>query len=368
MKITFVLPCPNLAGGIRVIGIYAEYLHQRGHEVTLVSIPDAQPTLTQQLKSFVKGKELGRRVSRPPSHLDGLPMEHRKLNRNRPIVDADVPDADVVIATWWETANWVAKLSPSKGAKAYLIQHYEIFDYLPVEQVKATWKLPLHKIVVAQWLADIAEKEYGDRNVSCVLNGIDPSLFFAAPRTKQPVPTVGLMYSDVYWKGTDIGLKAIALAKEQVPNLQVVAFGHAKEDDPALPSGMRYWQRPAQTYLKDIYAQCDAWLFPSRFEGFGLPILEAMACRTPVIGTPAGAAPDLLGEGAGMLVKPENPEDMARAIVQIAQMSDAEWQQLSGRAYDRVASYTWEEATDKFETVLQSLTEQTQLQDFIPVA
>lgn len=368
MKITFVLPCPSLAGGIRVIGIYAEYLHRRGHEVTLVSVPDSQPTLIQQLKSLVKGQGLGRRESRPPSHLDGLSMEHRKLNQNRPIVDADVPDADVVIATWWETANWVAQLSSAKGAKAYLIQHYEIFDYLPVDQVKATWQLPLHKIVVAQWLADVAEKEYGDRSVSCVLNGIDPSLFFAAPRTKQPVPTVGLMHSDVYWKGSDIGMKAIALAKEQVPNLQVVAFGHAGEADPALPPGIRYWQKPAQTSLKNIYAQCDAWLFPSRFEGFGLPILEAMACRTPVIGTPAGAAPDLLGNGAGMLVKPENPEDMAQAIVQVAQMSDAEWLQLSNRAYNRVAGYTWEEATDQFEAVLQSLIEQPQRQDSIRVA
>jgi len=44
-----------------------------------------------------------------------------------------------------------------------------------------------------------------------------------------------------------------------------------------------------------------------------LPILEAMACRTPVIGTPAGPAPELLGAGGGILVRPEDPADMAMA-------------------------------------------------------
>lgn len=355
MKITFVLPCPSFAGGIRVIGIYAEQLQQRGHEVTLVSVPDASPSWRSQVKSLLRGRGFEHHVSRPPSHLDQLTMEHRKLSRKRPIVDADVPDADVVIATWWETANWVANLSPAKGKKAYLLQHYEIFDYLPVEQVKATWKLPLHKIVVAQWLADLAAQDYDDHQVSCIPNGIDPTLFFAVPRAKQAVPTVGLVYSQEYWKGSDIALQAIAIAQATVPQLRVVGFGHGPATDPALPANIRYWQKPAQTSLSSIYAQCDAWLFSSRFEGFGLPILEAMACRTPVIGSPAGAAPELLAGGAGMLVQPENPEDMARAIVQMAQMSNTDWQQMSDRAYDRVAGYTWAEATDELEAVFMNL-------------
>ncbi|MGC8714943.1 MAG: glycosyltransferase [Leptodesmis sp.] len=53
--------------------------------------------------------------------------------------------------------------------------------------------------------------------------------------------------------------------------------------------------------MRDYYSACDAWLFPSRYEAVGLPILEAMACRTPVIGTPAGIAPEMLSDGAGIL-------------------------------------------------------------------
>ena len=65
------------------------------------------------------------------------------------------------------------------------------------------------------------------------------------------------------------------------------------------------------------------WLFGAREEGFELPILEAMACRTPVLGTPAGAALELLVDGAGILVPREDPDAMARAIVEVCQMENA---------------------------------------------
>jgi glycosyltransferase involved in cell wall biosynthesis len=79
-----------------------------------------------------------------------------------------------------------------------------------------------------------------------------------------------------------------------------------------------------------------------------------MACRTPVIGTPAGAAPELLADGVGVLVKPEDPEDMARAIEQICKLSESEWRTMSDAAYARATSYTWEEATDCFEAALHT--------------
>jgi glycosyltransferase involved in cell wall biosynthesis len=97
-------------------------------------------------------------------------------------------------------------------------------------------------------------------------------------------------------------------------------------------SHAEYICRAPEDKLKEIYSQCDAWLFGTRIEGYGLPILEAMACRTPVIGTPAGAAPELLVDGAGVLVKPEDPEDMARAIEHICSLSDSDWRVMSDAA------------------------------------
>ncbi len=111
--------------------------------------------------------------------------------------------------------------------------------------------------------------------------------------------------------------------------------------------------------LKTIYAQCDAWLFGSRVEGFGLPILEAMACRTPVIATPAGAAPELIAQGGGILVPPESPQAMADAIITLCQMAQRDWLNLSAQAYACALNYDVNQACRQFESVLKQIYVQT---------
>ncbi|MEG4343587.1 glycosyltransferase family 4 protein [Microcoleus sp. A003_D6] len=364
MKITFVLPTLSLTGGIRVISIFAERLRKRGHSVFVISVPHSQPSMRQQVKSLLRGRGWISTPENEPSFFDNLGVEHKITDRYRPVEDKDVPDADVVVATWWETAEWVAKLSPSKGAKAYFIQHHEVFDYLPQDRVEATWMLPMHKITISQWLVDLARTKYGDRQVSLAPPSVDTKQFYARPRNKQSVPTVGIMYSTIYWKGTDIALKAFSLAAEKIPNLRLVAFGvDAPSSELPLPANAEYVIQPDQDKLKDSYSKCDAWLLPSRSEGFGLPIIEAMACRTPVISTPAGAAPEILSGGTGILVRPEDPQEIAKAIEYICQLPNSEWQAMSEAAYAKVSNYTWEDATDHFEAGLKAAVDKSKQRD-----
>lgn len=352
MRITFVLPHPNLSGGIRTIASYASRLQARGHEVFLIAIPQANPDWQQQARSLLRGKGWMPKPKLKLQHFERLGLQCQVLERHRPVTDADLPDADVVIATWWKTAEWVANLSPAKGAKAYYIQNYEVFDYLPQAEVEASYRLPLHKITVAEWIADLLAARFGDRTISLVPPSVDTNQFYAPPRSKQPAPTIGLLYTSTPWKGCDISLKAIELAAQHIPNLHLVAFGFGEPLPCSLPIALKYDPNPAQHQLRQMYAACDAWLFASRLEAVGLPILEAMACRTPVIGTPAGIAPQMLTEGAGILVKPEDPEDMARAIVHIHHLSDSDWRRMSDTAYSKATRYTWEDATDRFEAAL----------------
>jgi glycosyltransferase involved in cell wall biosynthesis len=121
-----------------------------------------------------------------------------------------------------------------------------------------------------------------------------------------------------------------------------------------LPPRAEFHFRPPQSRLRELYAECDAWLFSSQTEGFGLPILEAMACRTPVIATPAGAAPELLADGGGILVNPEDPEDMARAIERIITLSESDWSRLSDLAFSTASRHNWDDSTDRFEAALQA--------------
>ncbi len=353
LRINFVLPALSMAGGFRVLAIYAERLAQRGHAVTVVSGSRAMPW-DRRVKGLILGRGWHNVIPPDRSHFDHVTgIDHRIVRHARPIVDADVPDGDVVVASWWKTAYWVDNLSLSKGAKAYLVQHDERHVGGTHDEVVPTWHLPMHKVLVAQWLEPLLREHGVTDELTVVPNAVDAAQFRAPPRGKQAAPTVGMMYSDAHFKGADIALTAFVAAKREVPDLRLVAFGKEAElPGLPLPEGTVYHRDPPQDRLAGVYAACDAWLFASRCEGFGLPILEAMSCRTPVIATPAGAAPELVGGGGGVLVDAENADSMKRAIVDLTRLNGADWRAMSDRALATAAAFNWDAATDAFEAAL----------------
>ena len=137
-----------------------------------------------------------------------------------------------------------------------------------------------------------------------VPNSVDLDFFNAMERGRQSVPTVGFIYSPSHIKGCDIIIEALRKVRKVIPELRILVFGTSQpEKKLTLLPGTEYFTSPSQSKIVKIYSSCDFWLFGSRVEGFGLPILEAMACRTPVIATKAGAAPEILGQGGGRLVR-----------------------------------------------------------------
>jgi glycosyltransferase involved in cell wall biosynthesis len=355
VKITFVIPQDSLAGGIRAVSIYADQLQKRGHDVTVVAGVHPPKTYKEKIRRFLlQSRQRQSTVSTTSSsYFDVLDVHLHTLEEHRPVRDSDLPDADVVIATWWETAEWIAPLSASKGKKVYFIQHHEVFDYLPESRVEATYRLPFYQITVAQWLVEILRDRHHSQQVSLVPYGVDLKQFNSVPRPKAATPTVGLMYATAAWKGVDIALQAFQYALKDLPGLRLVAFGSEQPSAQLpLPKNTQYYFKPEQACIKDIYAQCDAWLFSSRVEGFGLPILEAMACHTPVIAVPTGAAPELLSNGCGMLLDRNDPMLIAQAIHQMAKLDVVEWQQLSEHAYQTACQRSWEDAAHDFEAAL----------------
>src|SRR5262249_14386963 len=149
-------------------------------------------------------------------------------------------------------------------------------------------------------------------------------------------------------------IRAVESARRQLPALRMLVVGNSRPlPSLPLPRNAEFTLQARDRKLRNVYAACDVWLFGSRQEGFGLPILEAMACRTPVIATPAGAAPDMLRKGGGVLVPHDSPELMAREIVRICSLPDASWRELSATARRAVQGYTWDDATDRFEQALR---------------
>jgi len=355
MKITFVMTNAGTSGGTRVIATHARELIARGHDVRVFSTPPPPPGFRRTVSSLL------RRRGRPPvwkvgeSFLDGTGVPHKVFPTFRRLTDRDLPDADVVVATWWQTADWVARLSNRKGAKAFFIQHYENWGGDP-RLVDAAWRLPLHKIVISRWLADLARSAFGDQNVSRVLNSVDMNLFNAPPRGRQSKPTVGLLYNTIWFKGCTIALQAIELARKSVPDLQLICFGE-KPVDPnmPLPPGAQYIMKPPHESIREIYAQCDVWLCGSRSEGFHLPPLEAMACRCPVVSTKVGGPMDIVQEGRnGYLVEVDDPAALADRLIRVLGFSESRWREMSDAAYATACGYTWKDASILMERALEA--------------
>lgn len=356
LRIVFVIPHADVSGGVRTVATYARLLSRRGHGVTVVSAPHPLPPLKARVKSLLLGRGWPTAPPPGPSHLDRAGVEQRRLDRFRPIVDRDVPDADVVVATWWLTTEWVASLSPRKGVKVQFVQGHDAdLPGQPEARVAATWRLPFHRIVCSRWLLDLARDRYGDASAVCVPNGVDLAQFSAPPRDRQARPTLGLVYSDTWIKGCDVAVEAFARAARRLPQLRLVSFGSgAVSAAVPLPAQAEFVARPGQDEIVRLYASCDAWLWPSRREGFGLPILEAMACRTPVIAAPAGAAPELLGEGGGILLPSADPGAMAEAIEQVLALPGPEWRRMSEEARAVAARHRWEDSARSFESALEA--------------
>jgi len=357
MRITFVLPHAGLAGGMRVLAIYANRLRQRGHEVTVVSIPLARKTLRSKLKSLLLERRWPKDPEPEPSYFDQIDVRHHILEAVRPVVDSDVPDADVVLATFWKTGPWVAALAPSKGAKAILLQGYETSPGQEDPAIDAVWRLPLHKILISRWLVQLAKERFGDSNTHHVPNSVDLEQFHAPARGRQAVPTVGMTYVPLHLKGPDVCLAALDLVKKKIPNLRVVAFG-AYHESPEWPliEGREYFYRPPQENIRNIYAQCDVWLCGSRREGFHLPPLEAMACRCPVVSTSVGGPQDIIVGGVnGYLVNVDDVGKLADQIMRVLSFDDARWREMSDAAYATATGYTWDDATRRLESALEAI-------------
>lgn len=347
MRINFVTSHVGLAGGIRVVATYAQLFEARGHQVTWISTP-AFRAHTRAQSVLVR---LGLRAPNPPVPIadfaDFLGERHIQIEAERPITAADVPDGDLIIATWWETAEWVNAMPATKGRKAYLMQDYEVFPHLSKERVGATYGFDMQKIAVSEYIrGEVIKNHDVSGEIAVVPNSVDLKQFTAPARQKTDGLTVGFMYTPVPRKNIGLAIEAVTRFRERYPNLRVRAFGST---DPAgaLPDWVDYTRQPDQATLPRIYAECDVWLFPTRNEGFGLPLLESMACRTPVLATDAGAAPQLVTGQNGRIL-PHDPEAFVAAMTDFADMDNATWQAMSQAAFDTAHGYTWDDAAERF--------------------
>jgi glycosyltransferase involved in cell wall biosynthesis len=111
--------------------------------------------------------------------------------------------------------------------------------------------------------------------------------------------------------------------------------------------------------LPAIYAGASCFVFPSLYEGFGLPPLEAMACGTPVVASNASSGPEVTGDAA-RLVDPQDVSGFAEAIYQILENAHVSYD-LRSRGVARAQEFTWTRAAMAHATVYREIVDATEL-------
>lgn len=357
MDIAFVLPQEGSrpAGGFKVVYEYANGLARRGHTVHVVHVawllPSGIPAGVRDYSRIFRYIPFALRGSWRPDPWFRLDPQVR-LTWVPSLSRIFLPRADAYVATWWATAERLAAMRDLPGRKLYLIQHLETF-FGSEQQVMATWRAPLEKIVIARWLEKVAR----DLGESCqyIPNGLDFSRFGldTPPADRNPLRVAMLFNDALVWKGSADGLGAILRLKERYPELQAEFF--SINDRPAdLPAWIEYRRTPPQDELRRIYNRAAIFLAPSHSEGWGLPACEAMMCGAAVAATDIDGHQEFCIDGVTALLAPaRDPAALAAAAARLIE-DPALRLRLAANAHREIQKFTWTAAIDAFEKVLQS--------------
>ena len=155
-------------------------------------------------------------------------------------------------------------------------------------------------------------------------------------------------------------LEAFRLCRQRTPcRIVVVGLGCEKYreecglQDKGLAPDVTFLGWVDNKRLPALYSLADFLFFPSVYEEFGIPTVEAMACGTPVVVSKTGALPELAGD-AGLLVDPGDPEEMADAIYRMW-TDDSFRREMARRAGERSKQFSWDKCARQTLDVLESV-------------
>jgi glycosyltransferase involved in cell wall biosynthesis len=182
--------------------------------------------------------------------------------------------------------------------------------------------------------------------IRVVPHGLDHARFRPGGDERDPF----LVYPARPWphKNHDILLAALARVRERRPEVELVLTGAGL--DGSTPEGVRRLGVVRAEEVAALYRRASALVFPSLYEGFGWPVLEAMASGCPVAVARGNAAEELAGDAA-VLFDPTSEDDVAAGILRVLD----EGPRLVERGLERAGAYSWERCARAHEDVYSEL-------------
>lgn len=249
----------------------------------------------------------------------------------------NIREADVIIATSWETATWSGSYSINKGKKLYLIQGFETWSGTK-EEVFDTWRMPFQKIAIAQWLKNLVNQI--DEECSIIRNGLDHEIFGidVTINTRKP-SKISMLYHKSKIKGSVYGIEALKIVKESIPDLEVDFFSTSKRKK-KIPKFINYYRKPSD--LRKLYNNSSIFISTSLNEGWGLPRAEAMQCGCATIITDIDGHNDYGVNGEHyLMVSPQNSQELAQTIIRLITDNELRYK-ISKSGNELVKKFTWE--------------------------
>ena len=344
MKINFVIPFKRLSGGIRVVFLYANYLTQKGHDVVcympMINYRGKDQTIFFRIKASLSNTFKKEYWFQKKFDLKIVPLIQHPFIR----------DADVTVATAWQTAYDVCKLPSRCGEKVYFVQDYEVFNG-EVKDVDRSYRLGLHTITITQQLAQMLKNRFYI-NAEVIYNGLDKNEFIMEEKEQHSCPVLMMMYHEAEHKGCKPGLEIVDKLKAKYPELKLNMFGRKKGNN--IPKYVNFIENPSREQLMKMYRDSDIYLFTSNKEAWGLPIMEAMANKCAVVGFCVGAMAEIATDYNSVIIDNFDFSQMEKEVERL--LNDKEkLQLLQEEAYKTALKFKWETQYAHFEKYLLQL-------------
>jgi glycosyltransferase involved in cell wall biosynthesis len=359
MKICFVLPgsSPYPSGGVKILYEHANRLAGRGHDITIVHAAFVSKG-NRRLRARGVASYLLNRFGIMRWRPDGwFSVDKRITMVWAPSLDERwIPAGDAVIASSWQTAEWVRDYPETRGRKFYFMQDFERYMEAGPElrkRIAATYTAGFRTIVISPACREVVEDNGG--KVCCeVPNGLDFRKLALSLDIDHPERTlIGFPTRPEGLKATEDAVAAIEQVRSVCgEDLAVWSFGGTR---PAyLPAWVRYHERPGNELLCDLYNHTAVFVVPSRFEGWGLPGSEAMACGAALVSTENGGVRAYAEHGRTALLCPVGDREALAAAV-CSLLSDRESRiRLARAGFEHIRQFTWERASRELERCLLS--------------